>query len=51
MCTNDSKERCCCHPERRKTDVADCSTEQIKECHGDVKRHPCERDKKENCRK
>jgi hypothetical protein len=33
----------CQHPER-KQDNCGCSQEQVKECHGDVKKHPCECD-------
>ena len=33
----------CTHPEKRPAD-GDCTPEQIRECHGDVKNHPCEGD-------
>jgi Mn-dependent DtxR family transcriptional regulator len=32
---------CCQQPDRLKGKPQDCSPEQIKECHGDVKKHPC----------
>jgi len=31
----------CEHPERLKGDPKNCSPEQIKKCHGDVKKHRC----------
>ena len=31
----------CEHPEKLKGKPGECSTEQIRECHGDVKEHPC----------
>lgn len=33
----------CQKPEHLKGDPKDCSPEQIRECHGDVKEHPCEK--------
>ena len=34
--------KCCCEkPEKLKGKPEDCSPEQIKECHGDTKNHPC----------
>ena len=40
--------RCCCQrkdqcekPEKLKTEPKDCPPEQIRECHGDAKKHPC----------
>jgi len=51
MCMNHSKKRCCINPEQRKTETGNCSAGQIKECHGDDKRHPCENDKNESCEK
>ena len=48
MCTKHSKKRCCLNPERRKADTGNCSSEQIKECHGNDKHHPCTNEKKEN---
>jgi hypothetical protein len=35
----------CEHPERLKGRPGECSPEQIKECHGEVKEHPCVRKK------
>ena len=37
---------CCQQPEKLKGRPEDCTPEQIKECHGDTKRHPCETEKK-----
>jgi DNA-binding transcriptional ArsR family regulator len=37
----------CQHPEKLKGNPGDCSLEQIKECHGDEKEHPCTDDDKE----
>ena len=31
----------CQHPEKLKGKPGECSPEQIKECHGDEKGHPC----------
>jgi len=41
----DMCETCCMHPEKLKGKPEDCSPEQIKECHGDEKEHPCEEKK------
>jgi DNA-binding Lrp family transcriptional regulator len=38
MCCKD----CCEHPEKLEGKSEECAPEQIKECHGDVKEHPCE---------
>ncbi len=32
----------CQHPEKLKDKPKDCTPEQIRECHGDVEKHPCE---------
>ncbi len=32
----------CQHPEKLKGKPEDCSPEQIRECHGDVEKHPCD---------
>ncbi|OQY01379.1 MAG: hypothetical protein B6I22_14520 [Desulfobacteraceae bacterium 4572_123] len=32
---------CCQHPEKLKEKPEDCTSEQIRECHGDTKEHPC----------
>jgi hypothetical protein len=36
----------CQHQEKLKTKPGECSAEQIKECHGEVKEHPCTERKK-----
>lgn len=33
---------CCEHPEKLEGRPEECSPEQIKECHGETKEHPCE---------
>ncbi|MFP4350433.1 MAG: hypothetical protein ACOC3W_06595 [Thermodesulfobacteriota bacterium] len=34
--------KCCCQqPERLKEKPENCTPEQIRECHGDAKDHPC----------
>ena len=38
MCNKDD---CCQKPERLKGNPKDCTPEQIKECHGEAKRHTC----------
>lgn len=38
MCCQD----CCQYPEKLKGKPEECTPEQIKECHGDVEKHPCE---------
>jgi len=43
----DMCEECCTYPEKLKGKPEQCSPEQIKECHGDVKSHPCEEKKEE----
>jgi ArsR family transcriptional regulator, arsenate/arsenite/antimonite-responsive transcriptional repressor len=47
MCKKISKERCE-HPERLKGKPEECTSEQIKKCHGDIseKNHPCVSEKK-----
>ncbi len=42
MCKN-----CCEQPEKLKIKPESCTPEQIQECHGDEKDHPCECEKKE----
>jgi len=37
---------CCEHPEKLEGRPEDCTPDQIKECHGDTKDHPCETEKK-----
>ena len=39
------KEVKCRKPENLKDKPETCSPEQIKKCHGDVKGHPCVKDK------
>jgi ArsR family transcriptional regulator len=40
--------QCCCErPEKLKGKPEECTPEQIRECHGDEKKHPCEGEKKE----
>ena len=39
MCSNEKK--CCQKPENLKGCPHDCSPEQIRQCHGDAKDHPC----------
>jgi hypothetical protein len=39
-CCNDKKEGCR-KPENLKGKPEDCSPEQIRKCHGDVKKHSC----------
>jgi hypothetical protein len=39
-CRNDKKEGCQT-PENLKGKPEECSPERIRECHGDVKEHPC----------
>jgi DNA-binding transcriptional ArsR family regulator len=38
---------CCQQPDRLKEKPGDCTPEQIKECHGDEKDHPCASKKEE----
>jgi hypothetical protein len=44
MCKSESTKGCE-HPERLKGKPGECSPEQITECHGDVKEHPCVKEK------
>jgi len=37
----------CCKPEKLKDKPEQCSSEQVKECHGDTKEHPCTRSEAE----
>lgn len=43
MCKN-----CCEHPEKLKGKPEECSAEQIEECHGDEKDHPCVPERKKS---
>jgi hypothetical protein len=46
MKTDKSKStKVCEHPEKLKGKPGECSHEQIKECHGEAKVHPCVRKK------
>jgi ArsR family transcriptional regulator len=38
---------CCEQPDKLKGKPEECTPAQIKECHGDVKKHPCEGEKKQ----
>ncbi|MBN1341785.1 MAG: hypothetical protein JXQ73_03855 [Phycisphaerae bacterium] len=35
------KKKGCQKPEKLKGKPGECSPEQVRKCHGDVKRHPC----------
>jgi len=48
MC--DKKEGCR-QPEKSKGDPKQCSPEQIEECHGDAKEHPCVSDSRDSKQK
>ena len=39
---------CCERPEKLKGKPEACTPEQIRECHGEVKTHPCHKEKKES---
>jgi ArsR family transcriptional regulator len=40
--------QCCCErPEKLKGKPEECTPDQIRECHGEVKEHPCKEGKKE----
>ena len=41
MCCSNEKKEGCQKPENLKDKPEDCSPEQIRECHGDVKEHSC----------
>ncbi len=47
MCFHDKKEGCQ-KPENLKGRPQDCTAEQIRECHGDLRGHPCLPGKKEH---
>jgi len=36
----------CQQPKEGKGDPSKCSAEQIRKCHGDAKKHPCEKESK-----
>jgi len=44
MCKSECTKECQ-HPERLKGKPGECSPEQIKECHGEAKEHPCIKEK------
>lgn len=35
------KKKVCEHPEKLRGNPEECTPEQIRECHGDAKEHPC----------
>ncbi len=41
------EKKCCKKPEELKGKPAECSTEQVKKCHGDEKDHPCVKEPEE----
>jgi ArsR family transcriptional regulator len=41
MCQDEKKQ--CQKPENLKDTPRECSPEQIRECHGNVEEHPCDR--------
>jgi hypothetical protein len=41
MCCRDENKKGCRNPEKLKGEPKDCTPEQIRECHGDAKEHPC----------
>jgi hypothetical protein len=43
MCCCDDKKQGCQKRENLKGQPEDCSPRQVRKCHGDVKRHPCEK--------
>ena len=34
----------CVHPERLEGEPGDCTPEQMRECHGHISEHPCEKE-------
>ena len=44
---NEMCKSCCQQPQKLKDKPEACTPEQIRECHGDVKKHPCKEEKKE----
>ncbi len=49
-CDDKKKEKRCLKPENLKDRPEDCAPEQIQECHGDDKEHPCTDEKKSDTR-
>jgi len=41
MCCREKNEQGCQKPENLTGKCGECSPEQIRKCHGDVKDHPC----------
>ncbi|MFC1897758.1 hypothetical protein ACFLX8_04260 [Chloroflexota bacterium] len=37
----DKSKDVCKHPEKLRGKPGECSPEQIRECHGEIERHPC----------
>jgi len=46
MCCCNKKKRCQ-KPENLKGKPQDCPAEQVRKCHGDVKKHPCTTEEKQ----
>ena len=40
-CRNEKKQEGCRRPKDLKGKPEDCTPEQVKKCHGDVREHPC----------
>jgi len=40
-CKESSKKNRCQNPDRLKGSPVECSPEQVRECHGEVREHPC----------
>ena len=43
MCCEENRrgDHCCEKPDRLRDKPQECTPEQIRECHGEVKEHPC----------
>jgi hypothetical protein len=42
MCWKENRRQCCCEkPHRLKDRPKTCTAEQIRECHGEAREHPC----------
>jgi len=41
MCCQDDQKKGCQKPENLKGTPEECTPEQIRECHGDIKEHAC----------
>jgi DNA-binding transcriptional ArsR family regulator len=44
---DDMCQSCCQQPDKLKDKPENCSPQQIRECHGDVKEHPCAQEKRD----